>query len=254
MRCLIDLFMLYQFDNSILDGLQLPEAVVDSDTLKDNLLLESSERELIYTDPAFLKNAVAVWSRKQLPVWTELEKTLHYEYNPIENYSMEETELPAEYTETTKPAASTVQTTPAETTETTTPAGSKTTDTPASIRNSDKNKENLYGANSENPRPAKSDEGSQTVEVLQSGETVFEALSDETRRNTTQKPESVKTTYENDETRIFTVNSKRVLTRAGNIGVTTSQQMIQSQRDLVAYNIMDVIIQDFISRFCLALY
>ena len=253
MRCLIDLYMLYQFDNSILDGLQLPEAV-DADTLKDNLLLESAERELIYTDPAFLKNAVTVWSRKQLPVWTELEKTLHYEYNPIENYNMEEKETPAEYTETTKPSGSTVQTTPAETTETTTPAGSKTTDTPASVKNVDENRQNVYGANSENPRPANSENGSQTVEVLKSGETVFEPVTDGTRRNTTQKPETVKTVFDNDEERHFKVNTERKLTRTGNIGVTTSQQMIEAQRELVKFNIMDVIIQDFIDRFCLLLY
>ncbi len=253
MRCLIDLYMLYQFDNSILDGLQLPEAV-DADTLKDSLLLESAERELIYTDPAFLKNAVTVWSRKQLPVWTELEKTLHYEYNPIENYNMEEKETPAEYTETTKPSGSTVQTTPAETTETTTPAGSKTTDTPASVKNIDENRQNVYGANSENPRPANSENGSQTVEVLKSGETVFEPVTDGTRRNTTQKPETVKTVFDNDEERHFKVNTERKLTRTGNIGVTTSQQMIEAQRNLVKFNIMDVIIQDFIDRFCLLLY
>ena len=40
----------------------------------------------------------------------------------------------------------------------------------------------------------------------------------------------------------------------GNVGVTTTQQMIQSQRDVVQFNVIDHIIQDFITRFCVMVY
>lgn len=40
----------------------------------------------------------------------------------------------------------------------------------------------------------------------------------------------------------------------GNIGVTTSQQMIQSERDLVQFCMAEYIINDFISRFCVGVY
>lgn len=41
----------------------------------------------------------------------------------------------------------------------------------------------------------------------------------------------------------------------GNIGVTTSQQMIKSEREDVAeFNIYQIIINDFKSRFCLCIY
>lgn len=40
----------------------------------------------------------------------------------------------------------------------------------------------------------------------------------------------------------------------GNIGVTTTQQMIQAERDIDTFNIYDIIIKDFISRFCLLVY
>ena len=40
----------------------------------------------------------------------------------------------------------------------------------------------------------------------------------------------------------------------GNIGVTTSQQMIQSERDLVVFNLYDVIANSFIENFCLMVY
>lgn len=40
----------------------------------------------------------------------------------------------------------------------------------------------------------------------------------------------------------------------GNIGVTTSQQMLMSERDVAEFSIYDVIAQDFASEFCLYVY
>ena len=40
----------------------------------------------------------------------------------------------------------------------------------------------------------------------------------------------------------------------GNIGVTMTQQLIQAERDLVRFNIHDLIIDDFKQRFCVLIY
>ena len=40
----------------------------------------------------------------------------------------------------------------------------------------------------------------------------------------------------------------------GNIGVTTTQQMIEQERESVKYNMFNVIIHDFQERFCLMIY
>ena len=40
----------------------------------------------------------------------------------------------------------------------------------------------------------------------------------------------------------------------GNIGVTTTQQMIEQERKVSTYNIYDVVTRDFINRFCIELY
>lgn len=47
---------------------------------------------------------------------------------------------------------------------------------------------------------------------------------------------------------------KRKARMWGNIGVTTTQQMIKEQRDVVQFNISDYIIDSFIKRFCLMIY
>lgn len=55
-----------------------------------------------------------------------------------------------------------------------------------------------------------------------------------------------------------TGSSSRTSTRRGrahgNIGVTTSQQMIMSERDVADFSLYDVIAQDFAREFCLYVY
>lgn len=40
----------------------------------------------------------------------------------------------------------------------------------------------------------------------------------------------------------------------GNIGVTTTQEMIKQEREIAQFNIVDQIIEDFKNRFCLLIY
>lgn len=40
----------------------------------------------------------------------------------------------------------------------------------------------------------------------------------------------------------------------GNIGVTTTQQMIEQERDVILFNMFEIIINDFKERFCLMIY
>ena len=81
---------LYNWDQSIFDLMQIPEAL-DKNTLVDNLLAETAELEVLYPNPVVFKNLVGVWSAKQLDIWNRLYATTQYEYNPIENYNRYET-------------------------------------------------------------------------------------------------------------------------------------------------------------------
>lgn len=47
---------------------------------------------------------------------------------------------------------------------------------------------------------------------------------------------------------------KHERTEQGNIGITSTQELIQRQREVVEFNIMDRIIADFKQRFCLLVY
>ena len=81
---------LYRWDNTIFDLMQIPSAL-DKPTLIDNLLSETAELEVLYTNPVVFKNLVGVWSAKQIDIWNRLYATTQYEYNPIENYNRYET-------------------------------------------------------------------------------------------------------------------------------------------------------------------
>lgn len=54
-----------------------------------------------------------------------------------------------------------------------------------------------------------------------------------------------------DSTEASSTHSGRMY---GNIGVTTSQQMLQSERDVADFNIYQIIIDDFKRRFCVMVY
>ena len=65
---------LYNWDNTIFDNMVLPEDFTadDKTTLINNLLMETAELEVLYTDPDFMKNAIEAWSAKEVYTWTRL--------------------------------------------------------------------------------------------------------------------------------------------------------------------------------------
>ena len=70
---------------------QVPDHV-DRQTVIDSIQIGCAEMELLYSDPDILKYMIRTWTRRELPVWTELQKTLEYKYNPIANVEADERE------------------------------------------------------------------------------------------------------------------------------------------------------------------
>ena len=67
MESTMSLLGLYKYDNTVLDGLHIPEGL-DSEVLKDNLLMETAELEVLYSSASFMKSAIEVWSQKMLDI------------------------------------------------------------------------------------------------------------------------------------------------------------------------------------------
>jgi hypothetical protein len=90
MSATVSLLGLKRLNDGILGELVVPDGV-DVELVKDNLLAETAELEVIYPDAIFMQAMIGRWSAKELPIWERLYKTTLLEYNPIENYDrMEE--------------------------------------------------------------------------------------------------------------------------------------------------------------------
>lgn len=94
MRANLSILGLYNYDNTVLDGLvnALPkdpdthEDLLDSSLLVNNILLECAELEICYPEPDIMKQAVATWAGLRTSSWLKIAQALSAEYNPIHNY------------------------------------------------------------------------------------------------------------------------------------------------------------------------
>lgn len=236
----MDLIGLYNYDQTLLDSLVLPEDLEDSrDIIKDNLLLETAERELIYPDAAFLKSAIGAWSAKQSPIWEELYETTQYEYNPIwnvdgkvkEEHNLTGTDYLTDNHTTERTHTDTITRTHLDT-MTTTHGDTMTTD------------DSVYGYNESTAAPS---DKSVSAHSGTTSDAHTGTISDAHTGAITDKDTGTRKHDTSDKGDITT-------TRTGNIGVTSTQSLILEQREVVKLNIIDVIIQDFSNRFCLKVY
>lgn len=177
--------------------------------------------------------------------WAKLWDTLSFEYNPIENYRMTETEEISRNRELdgTKGATDTI----AETLRKTGTIGSvqnkeSSTEDTTNIDNSGNNSDSIYGFNSSNAVPSNESENSNTSETTSNGSISEDLTSTDTLNttDTTNKTDTLSETTSEDETS----GEERELTRSGNIGVTTSQQMIESERKLWDWQFFEVVFKD----------
>ena len=160
--------------------------------------------------------------------WSKLYATLSLEYNPIENYRMVETHEGSD-THTHTPE-NWVETT------TQTPTDWKTTSEGLKADNESESSNSYYGFGD--------DDGHPTTDVVTSVK----------NKQTTETSGTYQTETTKEGTETDTIEHDTTLTRSGNIGVTTSQQMIESERKLWDYNIFKTIYEDVDSILTLSIY
>lgn len=312
---------LYNLDNTVFDGIVLPDYhfprsieyddlflkegwTLNKDVLVNNILLETAELSTIYTDPDFFKFAVTQWAAKEYPVWRALYETLFYKYNPIWNkdgtVKRSEREIRDLLVSNTRTRTNnnvnvnneheiihddeditdTLDITDTDDiTDTSSHSGAKN-----NVRDGSTNKTfdgtvvNSVSAfdsmNSfANRDKAKSDNSDTTIdrEVNVESESIGEENvrdrdyvrdEDSTRDRTNDRDRNlignnIQSGSENessDTTDGGNIDKEMDEKDYGNIGLTTTQSLISAERDLVKFNIYDLIIESFKARFCLLLY
>ena len=164
--------------------------------------------------------------------WSKLYETLSFEYDPIENYRMVEEEGITVSQMNTSTDSGTIDR-----------DGSNSRSDSGTIENDGEvadiiNK--VYGFNSSNA--VNSDTSSNTVDNTETHDLTFGETIDET--------ETHDLTFTDERHN----STGRELTRSGNIGVTTSQQMIESERRLWQWNYFNSVFEDVNSILCLDIY
>ena len=244
---------LYNWDQTLFDLMQIPEAL-DKPTLIDNLLAETAELEVLYPNPVVFKNLVGVWSAKQIDIWNKLYATTQYEYNPIENYNRYETGSTDGEGTTTHSGTDTTGRTE---THTGTDRRVINKDWTGSDTTEGTTKSGHWIAGYDAPTPTVQDDGlfKQTRDEGESeSEVTYNSSEDTTDALTHGESITGSGTVTHGE-RIATSNEgSHELHAHGNIGVTTTQQLIREQRDIDLFNLYDIIIEDFKMRFCILVY
>lgn len=85
----LTLLGMYDYDQTLFDGLKLPDAV-DKMTLIGTLLMEHGEKPVLYTSAPFMKNAIELWSDKWQHSLERITVALTQEYNPLHNFDRNE--------------------------------------------------------------------------------------------------------------------------------------------------------------------
>lgn len=80
---------LYRYDPTIFDEMTLPTGI-DKDLAINSILMRCGEQEVVYPDPNFLKSAIGVWSDKHYFTFDKWKKALDEEFNPLYNYDRHE--------------------------------------------------------------------------------------------------------------------------------------------------------------------
>ena len=221
-------------DRSVFEQLEIP-AGINKDTLIDTILLRCQEFELLYSDPEFLIKAVNVWCRKNYRIFDKWVKALNIEYDPLYNYDRTE-EYTDEYTGSYNRTGSDSGTNGNTRTDDLTMTNNLTDTNDVTLTHSEKAYDEA--AFVEKDKDVTDQDQKHTGTVKNTG-----TVSDSGN-------------YNSNNTDIGSDNhtNKHTARLFGNIGVTTSQQMLQSELDIARWNLYEHIADLFCQEFCIMVY
>lgn len=229
---------MYNYDSGLFSEMVYPSGFTDDEkqTVVGNILAECAELECLFPDPNTLKTMIGLWSKLNISVWERIFTASKLDYNPIENYNRTELETISDDRTDTHSGSDTNQSSGSDGQSISNSNSSTNSGTDTSISSIQSYDSNAY-------QPHDKTE-------LQHGHIVSDTGSG-----------SVTTTFGKKDT--FTHGEKIVhegdITRnnhtSGNIGVTTSQQMLEQEIEVAAkLNVIKMIVDSFKDRFCLLVY
>ena len=215
---------------SVFDKLNLPSGI-DKNILKDSILMRSGEFEVLYSDPYLMTDLVGIWANKYYATFERWIKALNIEYNPLENFNRHE--IIKDKTGEKETGSSTNKSTG---------------------KNSGENKITYNSKVETDDTTTVSESAYNETDPSEKTETVLDGETNNSGYDTT----TVKGENEVNASGTNSVDKNTDYTRDahlyGNIGVTTSQQMLNAELDIGYWNIYNKITDMFITEFLLLVY
>lgn len=210
-------------DYSVFDNMVLPDGI-DKEVLVGSIIMRCQEFELLFSDPDFMIAAVNIWSRKNYRTFDKWVKALELEYEPLYNYDRTE-----DYTDSHQGQHS--------------DGGNNTrTDNLTQTNNLTTDSDHVTVTHSE-----KAYNESSFVETSKD-----DTDGPVTNTGTVKNTGTVGDVYSNSGATSYINTHKARL--YGNIGVTTSQQMLQAELDIARWNMYEHIADLFCQEFCIMVY
>lgn len=224
-------------DGHLWDGLSCPNGI-DKTTFINTIMLNYGEMETLYADPDMMKFAIKTWSDRNSWSMLKAVTAINVQYEPLNNYDRHETRS----TEGSSSGSNTGTVTDAgshsrSTGSTTTTESSAESSTSATIDRDETNEteHKVSAYDSSTYSPDNTDDGSSTYDEESTSSGTSEAESTSTTQGTDTGTEGNTRT---DNLRHADEHEETETIRAwGNIGLTTSQQMLQSELYLSLYNL-----------------
>lgn len=270
----------------LFDFFQVPEGL-EKDIIINDIMYRAGEFELLYLNPEYTRFSLGVFSQKWASTWQKWYDALMEEYNPLENYNRHE-EYIDKHTgsqSNSSRGSDTVNNTGSQTNSESIQAtgetileerGSKITNISNSETESVDNNDTsetlnsiyAYNENDDNTDPAPNNKSF-------TEETKNDSRISQGAGSTTEKPEldttstrnlldtksglrvdnlSEEKTSSEDNFRVDNLQTEHTAHLYGNIGVTTSQQMLKEELEIRKNNIYNMIADMVIQEFCIMIY
>lgn len=241
---------------SLLDPLtvEMPTAQI-AEAVKTGLLAESAELEVVYPNPQVFKQVLSAYVIQRETVWTNLYRSTQLEFNPIHNYDRTEEEtISREHADNSMIQSSHNGETHSTGSGSDTDTGSshRGADTRATGSSSQTASSGRYGYNVTNSASPEAESSSQ--DNNSSTTLTGEDVSTQGKRSSqTQADSTLIDRGTSTEESSGTGSETRTVRAYGNIGVTTTMQMLTEYRE-GQFDFVQFVIDDIIGRFCLMVY
>lgn len=246
-------------NNDLFSLLALPTGMEKSH-LVNTILMHGAEFEVVYADPQYMQQMIGVWSTKWYHTFERWIKALAVDYDPLENYDRREEWTDAGSKNLTGSGTDTSIRTNAESrrgsTQSAEDANTQSANSTYSKSEHDSINEHTVSAYDSSAYQPESKDELRDDDTTTNGSSAISSIGKKTNTdNVTESTANAETDSRNrsdqEQESTAAAHSGRI---HGNIGVTTSQQMLEAELDIARFNLYEEAANLFLTELTIYTY